>query len=500
MRTIRLSKRKPERSGRKVPVLMVSNTLSGKKEPFRPRRTGKTPKIGIYVCGVTVYDHCHLGHARSAIVFDMIRRYLTYKKYSVRYVQNFTDVDDKIIERGRQEGRSWNEVAETYIGAYREDMRRLGVKPADVEPRATEHIPGMIYLIRKLVKKGYAYEIDGDVYFRVRRFKEYGKLSKRRPEELLTGARVEVDDRKEDPLDFSLWKASKPGEPTWDSPWGPGRPGWHIECSAMALGLLGSGLDIHGGGKDLIFPHHENEIAQSEGATGRRFARYWLHNGFVNVNQEKMSKSLGNFFTIREIFDKSPWTEPVTAEVLRFFLLSTQYQSPIDFSDDALRVAKSGLDNFYRMFQKLAEPTARSPMPHERELRAALKEFPVRFEAAMDDDFNTAAAIREMQLLRSAVNSGLDAGLTGPLSRSIAKLFQRYGRLLGFCSLSVDQWTGMKDISVSLSQDEIEALIRQRNQARLQKDWARADAIRKQLGEAGIILEDRPNGTARIRR
>ncbi|HEY4484886.1 MAG TPA: cysteine--tRNA ligase, partial [Nitrospiria bacterium] len=299
--------------------MLIFNTLTGKKEPLRTLRPGR---IGMYVCGVTVYDHCHLGHARSAIVFDVIRRYLEYKKYKVRFVKNFTDVDDKIINRANQEAKSWEKIAETYIKAYEEDMKRLGVRPASLEPRATEYIEDMIKLIESLFDKGIAYEEEGNVYFDVYRFQGYGKLSKRGRDEMAAGARVDLDPHKRSALDFALWKFSKPDEPSWESPWGLGRPGWHIECSAMAMKLLGNSFDIHGGGMDLIFPHHENEIAQSEAASEKPFARYWVHNGFVNVNQEKMSKSLGNFFTIQEIFEKSPWPEAVTAEVLRYFLVS----------------------------------------------------------------------------------------------------------------------------------------------------------------------------------
>ncbi|HEY5593826.1 MAG TPA: cysteine--tRNA ligase, partial [Nitrospiria bacterium] len=388
-------------------MLKISNTLTGKKEPFRSGGAGKNRKVGMYVCGVTVYDRCHLGHARSAVVFDVIRQYLKLKGYDVLYVKNFTDVDDKIIKRANQEGKPWTEIVERYLAAYKEDMKRLGVPSANRAPRATKHISDMIDLIKKLIEKGFAYPVDGDVYYQVETFKGYGKLSKRKLDELSAGARVEPDERKKNPLDFALWKAAKPDEPSWPSPWGRGRPGWHIECSAMSMKLLGNSFDIHGGGMDLIFPHHENEIAQSEAVSGKSLARYWVHNGFVNVNQEKMSKSLGNFFTIQEIFEKSPWPEAVTAEVLRYFLVSTQYRSPIDFSDDALKAAKAGLDNFYRMFQKLGEPTATASGPHEWKVREALKKFPTRFEAAMDDDFNTTLAISEMQQLRTAVNAVL---------------------------------------------------------------------------------------------
>lgn len=478
-------------------MLFISNTLTGKKEPFRPARARS---VGMYVCGVTVYDRCHLGHARSAIVFDVIRRYLKYKKYRVLYVKNFTDVDDKIIQRANREGKPWTEIVERYIAAYGRDMGRLGVESADREPRATEHIPDMLRLIKRLVRKGLAYSVNGDVYYRVEKFKGYGKLSKRKSDELLSGARVEPDERKRNPLDFALWKAAKPGEPSWDSPWGPGRPGWHIECSAMSMRLLGKSFDIHGGGMDLIFPHHENEIAQSEGATGQPFVRYWVHNGFVNVNREKMSKSLGNFFTIQEIFEKSPWPEAVTAEVLRYFLVSTQYRSPIDFSDEALRTAKAGLDNFYTMFQKLEEQTATASGSIDRKLRAALQAFPKRFEAAMDDDFNTALAVSEMQQLRAVVNAVLGRGISRSSSRSVLKLFRAHGAVLGLFSPSTEQWTTAKERGAALSDAEIERWVEERNAARRGKDWIRSDAIRKQLADAGIILEDRPDGTTRVKR
>jgi cysteinyl-tRNA synthetase len=411
-------------------MLKILNTLTGKKEPFRPgRAAGKIKKagkkIGMYVCGVTVYDRCHLGHARSAVAFDVIRRYLTLKGYDVLYVKNFTDVDDKIIKRANQEGKPWTEIVERYLAAYKEDMKRLGVQSPNRAPRATSHIPDMIDLIRKLIEKGFAYPVNGDVYYQVETFKGYGKLSKMKLDELSAGARVEPDERKKNPLDFALWKAAKADEPSWPSPWGRGRPGWHIECSAMSMKLLGNSFDIHGGGMDLIFPHHENEIAQSEGATGKPFARYWVHNGFVNVNQEKMSKSLGNFFTIQEIFEKSPWPEAVTAEVLRYFLVSTQYRSPIDFSDEALKSAKAGLDNFYILFQKLEEVKS-TKGPGDVKLSKSIKRFLPGYEKAMDDDFNTAMAIACLQKLRNEVNRALDLGLSRKAAREALKTFRSY--------------------------------------------------------------------------
>jgi cysteinyl-tRNA synthetase len=313
-------------------MLKVYNTLSGKKEAFEPLVPGV---IRMYVCGVTVYDECHLGHARSALVFDVVRRYLEHSGFSVTFVKNFTDVDDKIIKRANELGKPWQEITATYIDAYYRDMGRLGIKPATVEPKATEHMAEIVGLVRTLIQKGMAYQVNGDVYFQVDRYGAYGRLSKRKLDDMQAGARVEVDERKRHPMDFALWKSSKPGEPSWPSPWGPGRPGWHIECSAMAMKHLGETFDIHGGGMDLIFPHHENEIAQSCGATEKEFAHYWIHNGFVQINQEKMSKSLGNFFTIREIFEKSEWRpqEEITGEILRYFLLTNHYIFPIRRSE-----------------------------------------------------------------------------------------------------------------------------------------------------------------------
>ena len=319
-------------------TLRLYNTLTGNKDDFVPLH-GK--KVGMYACGVTVYDLCHIGHARSAIVFDIVHRYLRYRGYEVTFVRNFTDIDDKIIKRANEEGVDYKTIAEKYIVEFNVDMGELGLEKPSVEPKATEHIPEMIRLISALIEKGFAYQSGGDIFFSVRKFGDYGKLSKRDLEEMQAGARVEIDEKKENPLDFALWKTSKPGEPFWETPWGKGRPGWHIECSVMSQEYLGETLDIHGGGRDLIFPHHENEIAQSEAATGKTFARYWVHNGFVNINKEKMSKSLGNILTIKEIL--KDWHP----EVLRLFFLSHHYRSPIDFSEDSFAEAKLGLDRFY---------------------------------------------------------------------------------------------------------------------------------------------------------
>ncbi len=479
-------------------MLKISNTLTRKKETLSFQKQGE---ISLYVCGATVYDHCHVGHARSAIIFDMIRRYLEYRGFTVRFVKNYTDVDDKIIARAEKEGRSWHEVADEFILAYDRDMDRLGISRPTVAPKATEHIVEMVRLIEDLVAKNRAYIVDGDVYFDVASFKPYGKLSHRHLEDLMVGARVEVDPRKKNPLDFALWKQSKPGEPTWESPWGLGRPGWHIECSAMAMKHLGKTIDIHGGGEDLIFPHHENEIAQSEAFSGETFASTWVHHSFVTVDQEKMSKSLGNFFTIDEIFKKSAqFPEPVIAEVLRYYLLSTHYRSPIDFSDQGLSAAKNGLDNFYTLFQKIEEISG-DAKPQQDE---TLKPFQKNFEAAMDDDFNTARAIGVLQELRATANHSLKKG---DLSKawSAAEMLRTLGRLLGvLCVSSQDwryqAWTASFQTSNGLDEKTIQSLITDRESARQNKDWAKSDQIRNQLAEAGIIIEDRPDGTTRVKR
>src|SRR5205823_2317304 len=386
--------------------LKVFNTLTGSKVVFEPLIPGQ---VRMYVCGVTVYDECHLGHERSALVFETIRRHLEHSGLAVTFVKNFTDVDDKIINRAHELGLPWQEVTKKYIAAYYRDMKRLRIEQATIEPKATEHMPEITGLIQRLLDKSVAYQIGSDVYFQVERYAPYGRLSKRKLEDLLAGARVEVDERKRHPMDFALWKGAKPGEPAWPSPWGDGRPGWHIECSAMSMKHLGETFDIHGGGADLIFPHHENEIAQSCAATGKEFVRYWLHNGFVKRDGEKMSKSLGNFFTIREIFENFPLRtkqkskEKVIGEIVRFFLLSTHYRSPVDFSDQALHRIRTSLDSFYDLFLRLTEETASNKVT-DKEVKKVLKDFPNAFEQAMDDDFNTPAAIAEFHRIRGELN------------------------------------------------------------------------------------------------
>jgi len=486
-------------------MIKLYNTLTGKKEEFVPIKPGK---VAMYACGVTVYDYSHLGHARGAVAFDLIQRYFRRRGFDVKYVRNFTDVDDKIINRAKEEGITAAEVAKKYIEAYQEDMKRLGVGRADVEPKATEHIKEMIEVIKGLAAKGHAYVVDGDVYFRVASFKDYGKLSKRNLDDMKAGARVEVDERKADPLDFALWKASKPGEPAWDSPWGPGRPGWHIECSAMGLKHLGETFDIHGGGKDLIFPHHENEIAQSEAYSDKPFVHYWLHNGFVNINAEKMSKSLGNFFTIRDILDR------YDAEAVRLFLLSTHYRSPIDFSDANFKDARAGLDRFYTMKEALVQflagkkPSAAKPDEvvevADRQLYEKILNLPKAFEDAMDDDFNTAFAIGLVYDLVRDVNKFLtvagqkqeDAALI--VLAAAAEAFDNVGRTLGLFTRDPEEWfreSRLADSKVTLSMERIEELIHLRNEARARKDWAEADRVRQILDNGGVALFDRADGT-----
>jgi cysteinyl-tRNA synthetase len=486
-------------------MIRLYNTLTGRKEEFVPISPGR---MQMYACGVTVYDYSHLGHARGAVAFDVIQRYFRRRGFSVTFVRNFTDVDDKIINRAREEGISAAEVAQKYIRAYQEDMQRLGVGRADIEPLATEHIREMIDVVRRLIEKGHAYVVEGDVYFRVKSFPDYGKLAKRNLDDMLAGARVEVDERKEYALDFALWKASKAGEPAWDSPWGPGRPGWHIECTAMGMKLLGETFDIHAGGKDLIFPHHENEIAQSEAFSGKRFVNYWLHNGFVNINQEKMSKSLGNFFTIRDILDK------YDAEIVRLFLLSTHYRSPIDFSDGNLKDARAGLDRFYTMKEGIKSHLADRKRPTvrpediieaaDRPLYEKIANLPRAFDEAMDDDFNTALAIGIIYDLVRDVNKYIaDIGQKNEQAATLVLFaardaFDDVSSSLGIFQREPDAWfqeARLGEHKVTLSMEEIEQYIHLRNEARARKAWGEADRIRKILDDAGVTLFDRSGGT-----
>jgi cysteinyl-tRNA synthetase len=493
-------------------MLKIKNTLSNQKESA-PQKS----EVLLYVCGMTVYDLCHLGHARSAIVFDLIRNYLEYRGWTVRFVKNFTDIDDKIIARANREGTDYKTIADRYIAAYEDDMRRLRVQSPTLAPKATEHIPEIITLIESLVAKGVAYSVDGNVYFAVEQFPSYGKLSRRNRDEMTPeeggergpGGRINLDPGKKSRLDFALWKAAKTGEPSWDSPWGPGRPGWHIECSAMAIKHLGKTIDFHGGGNDLIFPHHENEIAQSEAFTGEPFVRSFLHHGHVTIDREKMSKSLGNFFTVREIFEKSSFfSEAIVAEVLRYYLLSTHYRSPIDFSNQSLAEAKAGLDRFYTLFSGAETTNESSDAASERTSFSA--GFRDQFEAAMDDDFNTAKAIGVLHQFRSAIQAHLtDSKETGPIQEAIA-LLRRFGKLFGIFQVPVEEWSyqtwetslsaeELPGKSIGMGQEQV-ALLAQRKEARKRHDFAASDRIRAELAKQGYILEDRPDGTTQIKR
>jgi len=466
--------------------LKLHNTLSGRLEEFVPLVPGK---VRMYVCGVTVYDRSHIGHARALVVFDVIYRYLRFLGYEVTFVRNLTDVDDKIIRRAQESGRSAQEVAEANIAAFNEDMRVLRCERPTLEPRATDHIAEMIALIRELEAKGLAYAADGDVYFAVDKFRPYGQLSKRRLDDMMAGARIEVDERKHHPMDFALWKASKPGEPQWASPWGPGRPGWHIECSAMASKYLGQPFDIHGGGSDLIFPHHENEIAQSEGAKGCALARCWLHNGMVTIAQEKMSKSLGNFMSVQEA------AKLVGGEALRLFVLGTQYRGPLDFSEERLQESKRALNRLYETLARAdAALSGRDLRPDAERENAVLDEF----REGMDDDFNTARGLATLFEAVRALNRHLDAGewsAAAACRRAIAVM----GGVLGIATQdphAVLERAKREHIEeVELSPAQIEQLIAERAAARKARDFKRADAIRTQLKDKGIVLEDTPQGT-----
>lgn len=467
-------------------ALRIYNTLMRDKELLEPLVPGQ---VRMYVCGITAYDRCHIGHARSAIVFDVVRRYLEYRGYRVTFVKNFTDVDDKIIRRANAEGVSPLEVSDRFIAAYREDMAALGVRPADVEPQATAYIPQMIRLIERLIAKGVAYVVDGDVYFEVRRFPRYGQLSGKPLDELLVGARVEVDERKRDPRDFALWKSAKPDEPSWASPWGPGRPGWHIECSAMSMEHLGESFDIHGGGEDLIFPHHESEIAQSEAATERPFVRYWIHNGFVNLGAEKMSKSLGNIQTIKELVKRH---DP---EALRLYLLGTHYHNPLEFSEERVHESASALERLRRLPQEMERlaPVTPSGGP-DGGLPRQVAELCGRFEAAMDDDFNTAQAVGVLFDLARVLHAYVDLVERG--ERAVAPLVDGVGVLVRLSNVLglLERSPVRPEMPLEL-RERIEALITERDAARKRRDWRRADEIRAEIESLGALVEDAPAGT-----
>ncbi|MBN2297147.1 MAG: cysteine--tRNA ligase [Deltaproteobacteria bacterium] len=471
-------------------TLQVYNTPYRKKQPFTPLSGNK---VGMYVCGVTVYDMCHIGHARSLIVFDVISRFLRRKGYNLTYVRNFTDVDDKIIARANSLGKPYNEIAERYIDEFITDMDILKVRPADIEPKATEHIGQIVEMVRMLEDKGLAYLADdGSVYFRVGKFKGYGKLSGRRIEDMIAGARVDVEEAKRDPLDFALWKKSKEGEPSWDSPWSKGRPGWHIECSAMSTHYLGHTLDIHGGGRDLIFPHHENETAQSEGAFGADFVRYWIHNGFVTIGGDKMSKSLGNFLTIREL------TKDVHPEVLRLLLLSRHYRSPIDFSKEAVHSSQQALVRFYEMLDRVQKSPVKDG---EASLAGFITAFDGNLDEAMFDDFNTAKAIADLHDLTTQVNKVLDDNPCvshedkSAMDQTVAEISEILGILEENPAQLLEKVKRTGISETGLTQAEIEELIEQRNAARKARDFSKADEIRDTLKAKGIILKDTPEGT-----
>ncbi|MGF1512334.1 MAG: cysteine--tRNA ligase [Elainellaceae cyanobacterium] len=483
--------------------LTIYNTLTRRKAPFEPLSTGQ---VSMYCCGVTVYDYCHLGHARSYIVWDTVRRYLEWRGYSVRYVQNFTDIDDKILRRAVQEGSSMTAVSEKYIQAYFEDMARLNVREANDYPRATHTMDGIQRLIHELEQKGTAYAADGDVYYAVQKFPEYGKLSGRRLEDLQAGASGRVGDspeaaKKAYPFDFALWKAAKPDEPAWDSPWGAGRPGWHIECSAMVRDRLGDSIDIHVGGGDLVFPHHENEIAQSEAVTGKPLARYWMHNGMVNVGGEKMSKSLGNFTTIRQLLDEAG----VSPMVLRLFVLQAQYRKPIDFTDEAIASARNGWETLRDGmafgdrhgaalgWSDVDDPSFGDPAA----MRMPESEATVQFQQAMDDDFNTSGALVPLfelaKALKRASNLIVHAGQADSDAQYLRQQWQTLICLAQVLGLQIQpDEAGAPEPTLTAA--AVEAKIQQRRAAKQAKDYARADEIREQLSAQGVVLVDKPGG------
>ena len=456
--------------------MKIFNTLTRQKEEFVPIEPGK---VTMYACGPTVYNYIHIGNARPICVFDTLRRYLEYRGYDVTFVQNFTDIDDKLINKANEEGITVREVAERYIGEYMTDTKGLGIRPADIHPRATENIDTIINMVKTLEEKGFAYERDGSVYFRSRRFEEYGKLSHQPLEELEAGARIDVSDKKEDPLDFVLWKAAKPGEPSWPSPWGEGRPGWHIECSAMIRRHLGDTIDIHCGGQDLIFPHHENEIAQSECCTGAEYVHYWMHNGYINVDNRKMSKSLGNFFTVREVAEKFGY------EPIKFMMLQAHYRSPINYSLEVIEQCRAALERLHNCRDSLdfaLESALGQGDWHA--FREKMDARAAQFVEAMDDDLNTADGIAALLEMARDINTYIAQPQP---EEAVAYAVKRFDELCGVLGLLYNR--ASKDLD-----SEVEALIAERQAARKAKDFARADAIRDQLAGMGILLKDTPQG------
>jgi len=468
-------------------VLKIYNTLSGTKEEFIPLRKGH---VGIYVCGPTVYDFFHIGNARPFLIFEVLRRYLKFKKYNVKYVSNFTDIDDKVIKKANELGMKFSEVAEKYIQEYFQDADCLNIGRADIYPRATEHISDIIDFVKKLEEKGFAYSVDGDVFFDVNRFEEYGKLSNQNLEEIRAGERIQVDDRKRNPYDFVLWKKAKENEPSWDSPWGKGRPGWHIECSVMSTKYLGESFDIHAGGADLIFPHHENEIAQSEALSGKIFAKYWLHNGYLKIDNKKMSKSLGNILKIRELCEK------YDGSVIRHFLLSAHYRSPLNFSEEQVEQSKNSMDTLINIiynleFFKKQGRLTKEMRPEDKELLDKKVEMESKFVEAMDDDLNTPVALSTLFLLAKSVNIYLNDNelKNEEIMNEILGFYKKYGSdILGL------KFSSKKETNTILEDKEVDKMISDRELARKNKEWQKADKIREQLKSMGIILEDTAEG------
>ena len=470
-------------------MLRVYNTLTREKEEFKPLEPGKA---SIYCCGVTPYNDPHIGNARPFVTWDVVRRYLEKKGYAVRYVQNFTDIDDKIIRRAKEAGETWKELADHYIAEYFKAIDALNVRRADAYPRVSEHIADVLAVIEKLIEKGYAYALDGDVYYSVERFAGYGKLSGRSLDDMQAGARVGVDERKHHPMDFALWKAAKPGEPSWDSPWGKGRPGWHIECSTMSMKYLGETFDFHGGGSDLIFPHHENEIAQAQACTGddHSFARYWLHNGFITIHDEKMSKSKNNFFTVKDILEK------YAGEVVRFFIVQTHYRSPLDFTDERLAEAKTSLARLKNSWDNAAELSSRKDegAGSAKSLLAAAMEAKAAFYEAMDDDFNTALAISHLFSLSKEINiyyNEITTGATAFDAANFAKVRAVYAEMAEVIGIFEAKEEKADD---GLVDSLMELLLNLRQKAREEKNWALADHLRDELKARGVVIEDTPQG------
>lgn len=474
-------------------ALKVYNTLTKQKEVFVPVEAGK---VKMYVCGVTPYNHPHIGNARPFLTWDVIKRYLEHQGLKVYHIQNFTDVDDKIINAANAAGVTWDVIANQYITSYFEVMDKLNIRRADLYPTVSDHMTEIITLVETLVEKGYAYVVDGDVYYSIEKFEDYGKLSGRNIEDMQAGARVDVDDRKHHPMDFALWKSAKPGEPAWESPWGKGRPGWHIECSAMSLKYLGNNFDFHGGGSDLIFPHHENEIAQSEASVEEEqpFVRYWLHNGFITVNEEKMSKSLGNFFLVKDIL------EHYSPDVMRFFVLSTHYRSPLDFSDERLSEAKRSLARLRTAVENLNDlGKMKKAVTGDAtdELLQVITQAEQDFYEAMDDDFNTALAISVMFGLAKEINKYYNGVVAGKLQYNevvCTKLHDAYFMMTNVIGILGQEEKGQVDANLELTGQLMDIIIEIRQHARQNKDWATSDKIRDSLGAVGIILEDSPQG------